>query len=341
MVRQPRAPRKPRQGEKQEGNNVNDMLCPHCFCEEKDQETNWHPIAAKMNQILEENNKVPGTYRITETCTLIVHPNQEEWKDNQTNEVVSGTNFGVLSGSYDFFNPLNEVITKCVVKSLAAQKQFDDFYDQEEEEENQKHAKRVKVFVDRGLLGFIDQNKDMFFLDKGIFQFENETSIKHLKKRLERKQSEKMVHLNRGIDNEKIAIEKYFKLFQRHRLVPLPEYTTISNSAVFPGRGTPDGVSLCGIVFEIKCPNKIYGQTPRQTYIDQLEYYKCLLQMQNGVIVQYQVSNDQILAVSFDFKSKEEQDTYIKAKNEELKVNLDQIGFKKQMHTTSLMNDCQ
>ncbi len=99
-----------------------------------------------------------------------------------------------------------------------------------------------------------------------------------------------LVHINRGRDLEPQAL-KYFKKHFGHDLLPLPSTLILSNTAVFGGKlgCTLDGLTWCGRVVEIKCPNPEKNLIPSylRNHIHQVQAYMAVSMCKEAFFLQY------------------------------------------------------
>lgn len=111
------------------------------------------------------------------------------------------------------------------------------------------------------------------------------------------------VHMLRGVVNEDKAMQRYCEE-TGHSAIKLPQYMILSNSNVFGGRviGTPDFITKCGRVIEIKCPAKPKYKLSQlsKTYITQLQSYMHMMERPLGSLVQYDVASDAVLVFDFE-----------------------------------------
>jgi hypothetical protein len=94
-------------------------------------------------------------------------------------------------------------------------------------------------------------------------------------------------HLARGHRLEAVAKRK-FEEVMRCTLMPLSESAIFVNDEVFDGKlgGTPDGITTCKRLVEIKCPRKI-SSSAKSNYNDQVQSYLHLLKLEEGILFQY------------------------------------------------------
>jgi hypothetical protein len=156
-----------------------------------------------------------------------------------------------------------------------------------------------------------------------------------LRKYLMDKNAVSSVHMLRGVVNEDKAMQRYCEE-TGHSAIKLPQFMILSNSNVFGGRviGTPDFITKCGRVVEIKCPAKpkykLYQLS--KTYITQLQSYMHMMERPLGSLVQYNVADNSVLV--FDIEQDPE---WLATRGPRVDTAIEDITLQVQLMTRALL----
>jgi hypothetical protein len=115
--------------------------------------------------------------------------------------------------------------------------------------------------------------------------------------KIHEKYAASMIHINRGVEFESVAKEK-FEQVSGHRLIPLNPQTIFTRTNMFDGKlaATPDGITYCGQIFEAKCPAKLGSEKVRQ-YNEQLQSMMHTLMIDQSILFQYHVPTKQYMSI--------------------------------------------
>lgn len=243
----------------------------------------WHPVVRTLKRAFDATH-VPaqGTLKLTSPYSHIsmrTFSSKDEWRNKRSKNVIfettdegkeiiaginiGGSNFGYMTGDFSIFGTYQSRVQDYALQII------EDFGD--DTEKRWAHAQRMEV---------LDTPIDVYQYDEELI--EHCKSLKITKER----------HINRGVDNESVALKKYQSL-SGHKLCQfIPNNATFENARVFDGQlhGTPDAITLCGIVIEVKCPEVI--RSVCASYVSQLKSYMRILESNSGCVAQYCVSDE-------------------------------------------------
>lgn len=113
--------------------------------------------------------------------------------------------------------------------------------------------------------------------------------------------SVKQSHLDRGHALEPLAADLYAKV-SGHDYVPLSPHVIFCNPLIFDASlsCTPDRITYCGLILEIKCPSKKPIPANVRYYTDQIQSYLHTFDVEEAVLMQY--CSDQVYCVSSGIK---------------------------------------
>lgn len=266
----------------------------------------WHPLIVKLipylecatefvNTRKEHNDNIDiiddqGAVEIEVDGTpIVIHVNSSRatWLNEKSKNAltISGTKYGTLTGDYDYFLNPDHVIQD-LANQILYSRTLSTRTGREDTASSFERAMSSAELVRRGR-----------FLNSGSVGDEL------LKGKVLDSEERMIYHTSRGIKHEDTAAQAFCDQ-TGHTVIKIPPFTVFRNSKLHDGHvnGTPDFITHCGQVIEIKCPEK-KSSAVKLSYQSQLKLYMGILNLNYGMLVKYYTSDKTIAITNYYLES--------------------------------------